>query len=117
MIPYVRPDEDGPKKSDYARIQVEEPNKVKDLFSQILGVDQVVKKDREIYLIENVRIHLDNVDGIGPFFEFEAVYENDSEEHRLREEKKVEDLMKAFEISSESLQKTSYQQLAKTSEL
>lgn len=86
---------------------------MKSLFSQILGVDQVVKKDREIYLIGNVRVHLDDVEGIGRFFEFEAVYENDSEEVRRDEEKKVDDLMRSFEISKESLQRTSYQELVK----
>jgi predicted adenylyl cyclase CyaB len=33
----------------------------------------VVEKHREIYLYRNVRIHLDEVRGLGSFLEFEAV--------------------------------------------
>ena len=33
----------------------------------------VVKKVREVYLYENVRIHLDKVDDLGNFFELEAL--------------------------------------------
>lgn len=33
----------------------------------------VVKKSRELYLFENVRIHLDRVEQLGDFLEFEAV--------------------------------------------
>lgn len=33
----------------------------------------VVKKAREVWMHENVRIHLDTVDGLGAFLEFEAM--------------------------------------------
>jgi len=111
LIPYIRPDQQGPKKSDYARIEIQELEKTKNLFSQIMGVDQVVKKTREIYLIENIRIHLDQLDEAGNFFEFEAVYENDTEDQRRKEEMKVKELMIAFGISKSALLQNSYQQL------
>lgn len=38
-----------------------------------LPVWVVVRKAREIYIVGNVRIHLDTVDGLGQFLEFEAV--------------------------------------------
>jgi len=37
------------------------------------GVRAQVAKTRALYLLENVRIHLDQVDGLGTFIEFEAV--------------------------------------------
>jgi adenylate cyclase, class 2 len=111
LIPYVRPDKEGPKKSDYARVPVDNAEHIKTLLSQLMGVDLVVEKSREIYLVDNVRVHLDDVDGVGQFFEFEAVYEQDTREQHEIEELKVRQLMKEFEISEESLQKTSYQQL------
>lgn len=112
LIPYIRPNQAGPKKSDYARIDISEPDKVKSLFVELMGVGQIVAKTREIYLIENVRVHLDSVDGVGTFFELEAVYEDESQ--RNQEEQKVKNLMEKFEISTDSLQQTSYQQMAKT---
>jgi adenylate cyclase class IV len=33
----------------------------------------IVRKTRELFIIDNVRIHLDRVDGLGEFIEFEAV--------------------------------------------
>jgi len=113
LIPYLRPNESGPKKSEYARLTVEEVEKTKALFTQILGLDLVVKKSREIYLIGNVRVHLDEVEGAGSFFEFEAVYSEDSAEQRAVEERKVNELLKTFAISPEALQTSSYQQLVR----
>jgi adenylate cyclase, class 2 len=37
-----------------------------------------VVKERRIYLWENVRIHLDRVDGLGHYLEFEAVLSEDA---------------------------------------
>ena len=45
---------------------------------------QQVVKLREVYLYENVRIHLDRVDGLGTFVELEAVQDGtyDAEQQR-----------------------------------
>ena len=45
------------------------------LLSELLGVHRVVRKRREIALYENVRIHLDEVEGLGTFVELEAVWD------------------------------------------
>lgn len=38
-----------------------------------LSVQVVVKKKRELYMLDNVRIHLDTVESLGTFLEFEAL--------------------------------------------
>ena len=50
-----------------------EPELTKAALSAALGVSSVVIKRREVYLYQNVRIHLDDVQGLGTFLEFEAV--------------------------------------------
>ena len=110
LIPYIRPNQEGPKKSDYGLIKVENAEHIKALLSQIFEINLVVKKSREIYLLDNVRVHLDDVDDLGHFFEFEAVYEEESQ--RENEELKVRKLLVEFAISEAALQKTSYEQLA-----
>lgn len=40
---------------------------------QELPIWVVVRKTRELYILDNVRIHLDRVDGLGDFLEFEAI--------------------------------------------
>ena len=35
-----------------------------------------MKKKREIFIFDNIRIHLDKVENLGEFLEFEIVYDN-----------------------------------------
>lgn len=95
------------------RIDKKEVAHVKELYSQILDVDVVVDKKQDIYFIDNVRAHLDVVEGLGTFLEFEAVYKNDSQKNREKESEKVQELMKAFEIKQEELFQGSYRELAR----
>jgi adenylate cyclase class IV len=73
LVWYARPDQPGPKASDYLVVPVSEPEKLKAALAAALGVLCVVRKRREIFLYHNVRIHLDEVEGLGSFLEFEAV--------------------------------------------
>jgi adenylate cyclase class 2 len=110
LIPYLRPDQRGPKNADYAVIRVEEPESLKALLTEILGVHRVVRKVREIWLHENVRIHLDEVEGLGSFVELEAVYDGASES-LPGERRKIRFLMERLGIGEEDLVDTSYEGL------
>ena len=109
LIPYMRPTQAGPRKSLYQLLPVTDVEAFKELFASVLGVETVVEKKREIYLYENVRIHLDEVTELGSFFEFEAVYDEVAEEPA--QTKKVKELMKAFEIKDRDLIHGSYREL------
>ena len=110
LIPYLRPDEPGPKDSDYAVIPIEQPEGLKALLTEILGVHRVVRKVREIWLCENVRIHLDQVEELGSFVELEAVYDG-APESLPEEQRKVRELMNRLEIREEDLVDVSYEGL------
>ena len=112
LVAYLRPNEAGPKKSEYELIPVKNVAATKELLTRMLGRDVVVAKKRSIYLLDNVRIHLDEVDGLGNFFEFEAVYSDSAQERRERT--KVRDLIHRFGIRSSSLITGSYRELIKT---
>ncbi len=73
LIWYARSDSPQARKSEYYLLDVPDPDLVKQLLTAALGVCQVVQKRREIHLYHNVRIHLDDVTGLGAFLEFEAV--------------------------------------------
>ncbi|MGYP000505802119 len=96
LIPYVKGYQLAPMKSDYAIMLVENPTLVKDLFNTLLGIEFVVDKNREVFLFENVRIHLDEVVNLGTFIEFEAVCADNSEQEHRKQETKVANLMKIF---------------------
>jgi adenylate cyclase class 2 len=45
----------------------------------------VVKKHREVFMLQNVRIHLDRVEGLGNFLEFEALVSREHPEAQCHE--------------------------------
>jgi predicted adenylyl cyclase CyaB len=110
LIPYRRPDEPGPKHSDYSVVPVPDPAHVKGLLTELLGVHQIVRKTREIHLFENVRIHLDTVDGLGEFVEFEAVYRSESDD-ASSQHRKLDLLMRRLCLDEADLVDTSYEAL------
>ncbi len=75
LIPYARPDERAAKRSEYQVLAVEDGPGLVRMLGAMLGVQRVVRKRREIALYENVRIHLDRVEGLGDFVELEAVWD------------------------------------------
>ena len=72
LISYDRADETEAKESHYQIVEIRDPGRVRELKWQ-MGIRAVVVKQREIFLQDNVRIHLDDVSGLGAFLEFEAV--------------------------------------------
>lgn len=73
LIEYERPDTHQPKPSAYRRLPVDDPDAVRELLAAELGVAAVVEKRRHLLVKDNVRIHLDEVSGLGSFVELEAV--------------------------------------------
>lgn len=72
LIWYRRPDKSGPKQSDFELMQVNEADPLYAVLEQALGTWMKVRKKREIYFIDNVKFHIDEVDGLGSFIEIEA---------------------------------------------
>jgi predicted adenylyl cyclase CyaB len=73
LIHYFRDDQPGPKQSTYSIVRTEQPDAQRALLSQALGVRGEVRKRRWLYLAGQVRIHLDEVEGLGNFLEVEVV--------------------------------------------
>jgi adenylate cyclase class 2 len=71
LIFYHRPDKPSARLCDYMTIQINDPRKLKLFLSDLLGVKQVVKKCRTVYLYRTARIQLDRVQKLGSFIEFE----------------------------------------------
>lgn len=72
LIFYERTNQAGPKDSKFHLVKVEDAKGLKEVLTKSTGVKVVVKKKREIYYIENVKFHIDEVPGLGSFTEIEA---------------------------------------------
>ena len=66
----------------------------------------MVEKRREIFLYHSVRIHLDDVVGLGHFIEFEAVLGGDADEQASRA--MLDSLTRHFAVSPADLLAHSY---------
>nr|WP_287410752.1 class IV adenylate cyclase [Pseudodesulfovibrio sp.] len=84
LILYKREDTSGPKKSSYIRIPVVFPQLVHTILKTTLGIRSVVEKKRVLFFSGQTRIHLDNVENLGTFLEFEVVLDDkDSQENGI----------------------------------
>lgn len=75
LIFYDRPDEAGPKRAYVSLFRTDTVGaaQLHDILICALDVRVVVDKQREIYFIDNVKFHLDAVEGLGRFIEIEAI--------------------------------------------
>lgn len=73
LIAYRRPDALEAEQSSYIRADASDPDTLREALERALGTTVVVSKRRRLFIWENVRIHLDDVDGLGTFLELEAV--------------------------------------------
>jgi adenylate cyclase, class 2 len=72
LIYYKRSDESKARDSHFQLVNIPEAKILKEVLTQSLGIKIVVEKKREIYFIENVKFHIDDVIGLGSFTEIEA---------------------------------------------
>ncbi len=80
---------------------------VKRSIDKINGVKVIVKKKREIYYINNVKFHIDEVPGLGSFVEIEAGnILADLTQEQLKEQ--CDFYLKEFMIKPEDLIEVSY---------
>ena len=73
LIHYRRSDQAGPKRSEVALLQVAPDSPLKTVLHNALDTLVRVVKTREIYFIDNVKFHIDQVEGLGDFVEIEAI--------------------------------------------
>jgi len=107
LIYYNRPDDAGPKRSDVQLYKTQKGSALKDVLTSFLDEFVVVDKRREIYFIDNVKFHIDRVEGLGSFVEIEAI-DNDGSigEESLR--RQCDHFLEMLAISESDLLTDSY---------
>ena len=110
LIYYERENISKPKRSDIFVIEIPESKAFIALLKKILKAKITVKKLREIYWHLRTQIHLDTVDSLGCYVEFERKTLNTLKEIE-RNTQLLEKLMEKLEINPENLEKLSYSDL------
>ena len=79
-------------------------------MTKSLGILTIVNKKRDIYFIENVKFHIDDVDNLGSFVEIEAIdYEGNFRKDELL--KQCNYYLSLFNINNKDLIDVSYSDL------
>jgi predicted adenylyl cyclase CyaB len=112
LVHYRREDTSGPKLSQVTLLATERGTPLKAILEQALGVAAVVDKRREIHFLGNVKVHLDEVAGLGTFVEIEAIDDDGSRPLEVLRAQ-CEELMRAFRIETGDLLATSYSDLVR----
>jgi len=106
LIAYERPDSPGYKESRYRLLEVPRPNELRETLAAVLGIVVVVSKVRHLFVYDGVRIHLDRVDDLGDFIEFEGVAADGDDPSRFGN--LLDHLQKSFGLGDEDLRIESY---------
>jgi adenylate cyclase, class 2 len=109
LVAYARENSAAVRGSDYRLVSVPDPAALLAALEVSLGIRGDVVKTRELWLWQRVRIHLDRVERLGTFLEFEAVLdpgEPDDAGHR-----KIATLREALHVRGGDLIGTSYSDL------
>jgi predicted adenylyl cyclase CyaB len=109
LIYYLRPDREGPKRSDYHLSVTTDPTNLKHVLELAYGIRGIVRKTRYLYLVGQTRVHLDDVKGLGQFVELEVVMkeeQSDAEGQTI-----AEDLMASLGVERNDLLEGAYMDL------
>lgn len=106
MIYYERPNVEGPKLSEYHKLDTEDPDSLEQILEKSVGVKGHVKKQRLLFIFENTRIHLDTVESLGHFLEFEAVLQPNETIESGNE--RLQALLEVFNIPKSDLVEGAY---------
>jgi predicted adenylyl cyclase CyaB len=109
LIYYERPDEGRVKPSAVRLASLEDARAVLEILRRAFPVLAEVRKTREIYRHQGVQVHLDLVDGLGRFIEFERALDSPGQQEEGR--RQLEALKAYFQIPDEDLMASSYSDL------
>ncbi len=114
LIAYQRPDQQGPKTSQYQISPTSDPLQLKATLAAALELRGVVRKTRTLFLKERTRIHFDEVVDLGEFLELEVVLGEDCSQEQGRII--AQDLMQRLDIRQEDLIEAAYIDLLQPAE-
>lgn len=116
LIHYIREDKKTSRESKVSLYKTKTDSGLKKILEQSMGTQCVVDKQREIYFIENVKFHIDNVKGLGDFIEIEAI-DTDGSIPKEKLQEQCNYYIKLLEINAKDLISQSYSDLLQQNNL
>lgn len=109
LVYYERPDAGGVKSSEVLLASLPRVRDVLEILRRVLPVQAEVRKVRDLFRFQGVQVHLDVVEGLGRFLEFERVLEPGVTEVEARAQ--LEGLRAYFQVPEEDVMASSYSDL------
>ncbi len=109
IIWYFRPDTSGAKLSAYWRLKIHWPGFCTGILRTLFTIRGTIRKERTLFLLRDARIHLDSVESLGRFIEFEILLKRVGSISKAHERADV--LSKLFQIQDGDLVSTAYMDL------
>ena len=106
LIRYQRADKAQARSSVYQIAPTSAPGTLREILTATLGMNGSVKKRRSLYLIGQTRVHIDEVEGLGEFLEFECVLQ--AEQSDAEGKRVVTELLSQFGIEQGQLVAEAY---------
>lgn len=107
LIFYLRDNAVKQRWSNYEVLPVKFPKQMKTMLSKSLGVLVEVRKRRRLWMYKNARIHIDEVENLGHFIEFEVMVTKG----RAQAQRLYKELVTRFGIRSHQMIAESYSDL------
>jgi len=106
LIHYFRDNESSKRVSNYTISETSTPKELNTTLISLYGVLINVKKLREITILDNVRIHIDKVMGLGNYLEIEIIVSSIKTANKT-----MKGLIKSLELEEKNFIKVSYSDL------
>jgi len=106
LIYYKRADQAGPKTSFYSLSETQDPDGLRETLTLAYGSAGRVIKQRTLFLLGQTRLHLDRVEHLGDFLEFEVALED--HETEAQGVAIAEDLLERLDIQRQELVDQAY---------
>lgn len=95
------------------KMQVSDPDTLRKILTAQLGVKLTIKKRREIFLVEDALVNLDDVAKQGYFLKFEGLYEKNERRLLPIGLQRMHELQQLFGLTMEDVERRSYYSLQK----
>ncbi len=109
LIWYERIETGGDRISNYELVELSRESGFYKILEQALEIDVKVEKQRTVYIWNGCRIHIDLVEQLGPFLEFEV-----STHHHDGPSERLQHLIEKFGITDLDVINCSYADLLRT---